>query len=60
MILVKKKMVEKSASTITEPKTIQELQRGFPDIRVLKLSYHVRWILETCLKRILHRLLEHD
>ena len=46
--------------TITEPKTIQKLQRGFPDIRGLKLSYHVRWILEICFKRTPHRLLEHD
>ena len=55
-----KKIVEDSASNITEPKTIQKLQRGFPDIRGLKLSYHLRWILEICFKRTLHRLLEHD
>ena len=45
---------------ITEPKTIQKLKREFPDIRGVKLSNHVRWILEICSKRTLHRLLEHD
>ena len=59
MILVKKNKLY-SASNITEPKTIQELQRGFPDIRGLKSSYHLRWISEICSKRTLHRLLEHE
>ena len=45
---------------ITESQTIQKLQRGFPDIRGLKLFNHMRWILEICFKRTLHRLLEHD
>ena len=41
-------------------KSIQKLQRGFPDIRGLKLSFHMRWILEICLNRGLFCLLEHD
>ena len=57
---LEQKIVKISASKITETKTIQELQRRFPEIRGLKLSDQMRWILEICSKRTLHRLLEHD
>ena len=60
MILVKKKINCMTLRKITEPKTIQKLKRGFPDIRSLKLFCQRRWIFDICLKRILHRLLEHD